>query len=76
MSIFKNLAKDGITKDWKLYSSYDDPNALFDSGWVQQTLARGSSHHGGLERLRPPLAGHHRLRHHGDAEAPTTTCSS
>jgi Papain-like cysteine protease AvrRpt2 len=40
-SIFTNLAKDRITGDWNLYSSYDDPNALFDSNWVQQTLAKG-----------------------------------
>jgi hypothetical protein len=41
-NIFKNLAKLGVTPDWNLYSSYDDPNALFDSTWVQKTLAGGS----------------------------------
>jgi hypothetical protein len=41
-NIFKNLAKLGATPDWNLYSSYDDPNALFDSAWVQKTLAGGS----------------------------------
>ena len=41
-NVFRNLAKLGITKSWSLYSSYDDPYALFDSGWVQATLAAGS----------------------------------
>jgi hypothetical protein len=41
-NIFKNLAKLGITRNWNLYSSYDNPNALFDSAWVQKTLAGGS----------------------------------
>ena len=40
-SVFKNLQKAGITKGWSLQSSYDDPNALFDSAWVQKTLKAG-----------------------------------
>ena len=41
MSVFTNLSKDGITPGWKLYSSYDNPEALFDPGWIQATLAKG-----------------------------------
>ncbi len=40
-SVFTNLQKSGLTRGWDLQSSYDDPNALFDSGWVQATLKAG-----------------------------------
>lgn len=39
--IFENLGKLGVTKKWDLYSSFDDPEKLFDSVWVRETLAAG-----------------------------------
>jgi hypothetical protein len=39
--IFENLGNLGVTKKWDLYSSYDDPEKLFDSEWVRSTLAAG-----------------------------------
>jgi len=41
-SVFENLAATHITPGWDLQSSHDDPYALFDSEWVQATLAGGS----------------------------------
>ncbi|HWQ79249.1 MAG TPA: S-layer homology domain-containing protein [Anaerovoracaceae bacterium] len=39
--IFENLGDLGVTKEWDIYSSYDDPKKLFDSEWVRSTLAAG-----------------------------------
>lgn len=42
ISVFKNLQKAGITRGWKLQSSFDDQYKLFDAAWVKSTLAGGS----------------------------------
>jgi|GEM_PF-569484 len=41
IGIFKNLGDLGVTGKWELYSSFDDPEKLFDPEWVQNTLAAG-----------------------------------
>ena len=66
ISVFKNLPAAGVTGDWKLQSSHDDPYALFDPAWVKATLGRRLPDHGRLEQLGRPLAGHRGLRRHGD----------
>lgn len=42
VSVFKNLEKSGVTGRWKLQSSFDDQEKLFDPAWVKATLAGGS----------------------------------
>ena len=41
-SVFKNLEKAGITRGWRLQSSFDDQYKLFDPAWIKATLAGGS----------------------------------
>ena len=39
--IFNNLGDLGVTDKWTLYSSFDDPQKLYDPAWIKDNLAAG-----------------------------------
>lgn len=41
INIFENLSELELTSEWEIYSSYDNKYALYDTSWIQETLAEG-----------------------------------